>query len=232
MRVSAAEDGVAVGKIARELDIPAPTAHHLLETLTAEGLLAKSDRLYTLGPKVGVLSDAYSALATPPAYLRDPLERLADVSGETAYLSAWRDDDAVVLATVEGQHAVRVASLSPGFRGATYARAAGKVLLAFGRPEITERFLASHMLERRTPSTITSKSALLRELDEIRGRGYGFDREEFSEGAIGVAAPVLESGVAIAAYALTAPVARFHEREGEYVAAVLDATRSAQTRIS
>jgi DNA-binding IclR family transcriptional regulator len=46
----------------------------------------------------------------------------------------------------------------------------------------------------------------------------------------GVSAPVIEHGVAIAAYTVSAPTERFDARRDELVAAVLDAARAAVKR--
>jgi DNA-binding IclR family transcriptional regulator len=45
-------------------------------------------------------------------------------------------------------------------------------------------------LPRFTDNTLTSKSDLLRELDNVRRRGYAFDNEECEKGARCVAVPV------------------------------------------
>jgi DNA-binding IclR family transcriptional regulator len=229
MLVAETRGGATTSELARALEMPVPTTYHLLETLVLEGLLAKSEKRFVLGPGVASLSDAYSSMS-PPDYLVEPLVKLAESSEETAYLSAWRNGEAVVLMTVDGRHAVRVASLRAGFHGFAHARAAGKVLLAFGRDDNRERFLASNELAERTPTTITSKKELEAELARVRERGHAFDREEFSLGAIGVAAPVIEGEFAIAAYALTAPAERFRESEDVYVDAVLTAAGSVNVR--
>ena len=122
-------------QIADELDVPLPTVFHLLSTLTDVGLLDKlDDRRYQLGPKVGLLAEAFAAQVSAPEHLLTRLREMADRTGETAYLSAWRRGDAVLLSIVEGRRAVRVSGLHLGYSGATHARASGKVLLAFGGP--------------------------------------------------------------------------------------------------
>jgi DNA-binding IclR family transcriptional regulator len=214
-------------EVADALGMPVATTYHLLDTLVAEGMLAKdSRRLYHLGPGIGALAAAFQRRTAPPPYLLGPLRQLADATRETAYLSALQGDDVVILHAIEGSHAVLVRSLAPGFRGHAHARASGKVFLAH-RPELLERLLDRGPLPALTPSTITDEAALREELAVVRTRGYALDREEFTPGVCGVAAPVLQGGDVIAAYTVSAPTARLDERRDEVVAAVLAAAGAA-----
>ena len=210
--------------------LPLPTAYHLLDTLVAEGMLSKdARRCYHAGPRLGLLVDAYTRRSAQPEHLTAPLRRLAELTGETTYLSGFRDGDVTVLASVEGNQAVRVSGLHVGFRGFAHARASGKVLLALAPPDLLERYLetaaraahAEHHRRDRGPA---------RRAREIAAAGYAFDRDEWVEGVSGVSAPVIEHDVAIAAYTVSAPTERFDARRDELVAAVLDAARAAVKR--
>lgn len=223
-------EGVSGRAIAEALGMPTATAHHLLETLVDEGMLAKdSHRAYSLGSRVGALADAFQRRTAPPEFLMAPLRRLGDETGETAYLSGWQGDEAVVLATVEGRHAVRVTSLHSGYAGHNHARASGKTLLAFARAGVLEHYLGRHELEALTPHTITDLAALHAELERTRARGYAVDEEEFTAGVSCVAAPVLDGGIAIAAYTVAAPTARFEERRDELIAVTCRIAAQAST---
>jgi DNA-binding IclR family transcriptional regulator len=60
-----------------------------------------------------------------------------------------------------------------------------------------------------TENTITEKSELLEELEEIRERGYATDIEERTEGLCCVAAPVLLHNEVLGAISVSAPISRF-----------------------
>lgn len=223
-------EGLTARAIAGALGMPVATTHHLLETLVDEGMLAKdSHRAYSLGSRVGALADAFQRRTAPPEFLMAPLRRLGDETGETAYLSGWQGDEAVVLGTVEGRHAVRVTSLHSGYTGHNHARASGKTLLAFARPGVVERYLDRHELDPLTPNTITDPAALRAELERTRARGYAVDEEEFTAGVSCVAAPVLDGGIAIAAYTVAAPTLRFQERHEELIATTCRIAAGAST---
>ena len=101
------------------------------------------------------------ANTVPERYLK-ALNYLADTTGETAYLSAWRRGEIVVLATVEGSQAVRVVGLTAGYSENIHARASGKLLLAYSPEETREQTVKSLVLRRLTDATITSRAALRR----------------------------------------------------------------------
>jgi IclR family acetate operon transcriptional repressor len=212
--------GVRAGEIAASLEIPLPTAYHLLSTLTDEGLLTKTDdRRYQLGPKVGLLADAFAAQMSAPELLVGRLRELADRTGETAYLSAWRRGDAVLLSIIDGRRAVRVTGLHLGYSGLAHARASGKVLLAFGRQGTLEEYLRRDSMEVRTKRTVADARALEDEIARTRTAGYAIDEEEFAEGVSCVAAPVGDGSMAIG---ISAPAERFRALRSELIAAVLE----------
>lgn len=221
-------DGASAKEAARALDVSVPTAYHLLNTLHDAGLLARdSRRRYVLGPRIAVLADALRRETEAPEYLVAPLRRLAADTGETAYLTAWRDGRIHALASLEGASAVRVVGVERGPYRHPHARATGKLLLAFARPELRRSELGAGPLEALTEHTITDRAELETQLATIRERGWAEDREEFAEGVGCISAPAMLDGVAIAAYTVSAPVERFERRRGELLEAVQRAARLA-----
>ncbi len=228
MHIAAADEGISAKHLADALGFPIATTYHLLNTLQAERMVSKdSDRRYHLGSMVGALADAFQRRPGPPEWLLGPLRALAASTGETAYLSGWHHDEATVLATVEGSHAVRVHGLHTGFAGSAHARASGKVFLAFSDPGQLERYVVNHPLEALTPNTITSVPALSAELFRIVDRGYAVDLEEFTIGVRCVSAPVLGVGTARYAYTVSVPSDRFDRNRSSLIEAVVGAASEA-----
>ena len=115
LELVAGNGGMRASQIATRLDVPLPTVFHLLSTLTDVGLLDKlDDRRYQLGPMIGLLAEAFAAQVSAPEHLHARLQEMAERTGETAYLSAWRRGDATLLSIVEGRRAVRVSGLHLG----------------------------------------------------------------------------------------------------------------------
>lgn len=214
MAVASSDEGLKVKVLADRFDLSTPTTYHLVNTLVSEGLLVKDERRrYLLGPGASVISDAYSRLnLVPDRYLRG-LNALAEETGETAYLSAWRNGAISVLASLDGSHAVRVAGLTTGYSEDIHARASGKLLLAFAPEDLREAVLASATLRKVTPYTITTRAALRREFKKIRETDLAYDREEFSVGVVCVSAPIRENGAIVACFTLSCPAERYAATE-------------------
>lgn len=226
--VARRSDGASATEAAKALGLAVPTAHHLLSTLCDEGLLARdSRRRYVLGPRVAVLAEAFLRDGAVPEYLLDPLRGLAEETGESAYLTAWRDGEIHALHGIEGGAAVRVGSVERGPYRFPHARATGKLLLAFARPELRRAVLGDGPLERVTPNTIVDRAELEAELAAIREQGFAEDREQFTEGVSCISAPALVDGVAVAAFTVSAPADRFERSRDALRAAVQRAAGAA-----
>ena len=86
-----------------------------------------------------------------------------------------------------------------------YASALGRAILAYSQPEVIETALAGP-LPRRTPRTLTSRVAIMRELTAVPERGWAVDREEGNIGVSCVAAPIFGPlGDVAAALSVTGP---------------------------
>lgn len=226
--VANSQEPVSAKSLSTIMGTPLPTTYHLLNTLVAEGALVKGDdRAFRLGPRVGMLGDAYLEQGEPTAGLQGPLRRLASTTGETAYLSVWRHGDIEVVATAEGSHAVRVAQLQRGSYGHAHARASGKLLLAYARPGLREQYLREHAFDARTENTITDVAELNADFERIRLRGYSTDLEEFAQDVSCVAAPIIVAERIIGAYTVSSPTSRFDDEIDNLVKAVLAACHEA-----
>lgn len=228
MAIASSGEGMTVKQVADRIELSTPTAYHLLNTLVHEGMLFKDERRrYLLGPGASVISDAYNKQNLVPDRYIKALHALAAESGETAYLSAWRNGAISVLATVEGSHAVRVAGLTTGYSDNVHARASGKLLLAFAPESVRESVLAQTPLLPVTPNTIVSRERLERELALIRSTGVAYDRQEFREGVDCVSVPIHESGTVVACFTLSCPADRFASGEADIVATLKMAAEAA-----
>jgi IclR family transcriptional regulator, acetate operon repressor len=227
MLIASGATGGTAKELARAAGIATPTTHHLLSTLVHERMLAKeSTARYVLGTKVAVLADALERAVTTPEYLLEPLRQLAATTGETSYVCSWRGGDIRVQASIEGHHPVRV-SLPPAPYTDAHARATGKLLLAMTSEEARRGYLAAHPLRALTPRTITDPTRLEAEFEQIRGNGYAVDEEQFQPGVSCVAAPVIDEGVAVAAYSISVPSPRFAEGKLRLIDAVLSVAQAA-----
>jgi len=203
-----ANTDVGVIELARALDLHASTTHRILRALVAANYVvqnAQTER-YRLGPAAFLLGRAAErTLGFDEAM--PLLEKLAGVTEESVNLVIRDGDEGLVVLRVESEHPLRF--IQPvGARIPLYCSSTGKVLLAFGG-DLHEEVARLGEMQRLTPRTITSPRDLLRELEEIRDRGYGVNRGERIPGVYGVAAPVLTTdGIATTALAVQGPEIR------------------------
>jgi IclR family acetate operon transcriptional repressor len=215
--------GATAKEIAASQGLALPTAYHLLNTLVDEGLLAKDvHRRYILGRSCAILAQAYLRGKAVPESLLAVLRDLARRTGETSYLADWGEHEIRVLASVEGSRMLRVAEVGSGVYEHAHARANGKVLLAYARPEIRDAYLRAHPLVPVTKNTICDRKALDRELERILDRGYAYDEQEFAVGVACVAAPLLQNGQLIAALGLSVPADRMEKDRAELTKTLLE----------
>ena len=199
-------------ELAQLTQTPLPSTYHLLRVLVDLGALVKLDREgYRLGPAIGALSDSYLEQGEPLRVLEPAVRELAKITNETSYMTAWRNGKIEVVVTVSSSRPVRVAPLAHGSQNFAHARASGKIMLAYARPNLREEYLYSNPLDSITPHTIDNAGALEKELHEILQKGYATDLEEFALDVSCLSVPVLASGHLIAALTVSAPTSRFNK---------------------
>ncbi|MDI3406414.1 IclR family transcriptional regulator [Streptomyces cavernicola] len=199
--------GATVTALGKAVGMSRPTAFRLLLSLEQTGLVDRIDNNYVLGwelARLGRYADPYSGVAQRAQPL---LQELADRLNESVTLSVATPDDGLeLIAEAYGSHVV--GATNQGMRGQRYplhASSTGKVLLAeLGRERVTA--LLPEKLEAFTGQTITDRTQLLRELDQVREQGYGIIDNELEEGLLSLSRPVRDpAGELIAILTVNGP---------------------------
>ncbi|MGC8469083.1 MAG: IclR family transcriptional regulator [Acetobacteraceae bacterium] len=205
-----AADGATLTDLARQVGLPASTAHRLLTTLEQERYLRFDplSRLWSVGVQAFVAGSAYARSRGLVALARPHLRRLMEASEETVNLAADEEGVAVYLAQVECRQMMR-AFTRPGSRVPLHCSGVGKALLAHASETHLARILHRHGMARLTVKTLTTPAALKQALAEARAQGYAVDDEEHALGLRCIAAPIFdEEGAAIAAVSASGPMVR------------------------
>lgn len=101
----------------------------------------------------------------------------------------------------------------------------GKLLLLNYSEEQLDQLIARKGLHRYTEHTITTKAALLAELEQVRRQGYALDNEENEIGSRCMACPIRDySGDIAAGISITGPVTRLTRERIDYYLPILSAT--------
>ncbi|MGH2616290.1 MAG: IclR family transcriptional regulator, partial [Thermomicrobiales bacterium] len=159
--------GLAISDLAGRLGLNVSTAHHLLATLKARGLVAQDERtkIYRIGSRLIALvsrfllgTDLYPAAVAA-------VEELRDVSGEMSYLSVFQNGEVNVMISLTGSRPVQARRMHRPGQSNIHSTASGKLLLAYQPREQAAALLAAVDRSPFTPHTITDLDALLTELD-------------------------------------------------------------------
>ena len=201
---------VRLSEASEHLGVAHSTAHRLLAMLAYHGFVRQEQdsRTYVTGPALMEIGLAAVSQLDIRRHARPALERLAGSLGETVHLAVLEGANVRYLDAVESSRALRVAART-GEASAANCTASGKALLAaLPEAEVSAMF-ADTALPRLTPRSITSRSALLAELRQVRKDGCAVNREESEEGVASVAVAVRGPRQAkAAALTVSAPVSR------------------------
>jgi DNA-binding IclR family transcriptional regulator len=206
-------------QVADVLRVDARTARRLLNRLTDEGWLVRSEgrvRTYTLSLRVVALAAHFAERAPLTTAALSIVRSLHERTGGVAHLAvpSYRSVLCLVHRADRSQSRPHMRELIPA-----HATAGGKVLLAH-RAAWRESVLELP-LERLTERTIIDADAIRSECEATLAQGFAFEDEEYRDGLQAVAAPVPDAaGDVMAAIALSGPTElNVAARVGEVTAA-------------
>ena len=232
-----AEAGVPVTptEVNQNLGLPKPTIHRLFTTLETEGFIQREidGRGYSPGRRLRVMSaSALSSLRIRTARTA-VLTQLAEKIGETCNIALPDRDEMVYIDRVETKWPLRI-QLPIGSRVPFYSTASGKLYLSTLDDKHLTSYARTTEYVANTPSTITSPSDLIEEIERIRGQGFSTDNQEFMQEMIAVAVPIKEgTGRLVSTLSFHAPIQRLPLIEAvKYVGVLNEAADELSTLIS
>ena len=211
---------LSLSDIARAIGAPVSSCFGLVKTLENRGYLYSVGARRAFYPTRKMLENVRRIAAHDPLadIARPVLEELSVRSGETVLFARRAGDSVVYVDVIESGHKIRYAAQA-GESFPIHCSATGKAILA-SLPEAERRALLGRLkLERITPSTITRKPALLKELAESTERGWFVNRGEHVEDVMAVAVPVQVQGE-ICAIGVAGPIQRLDTRIDKHLKAL------------
>jgi IclR family transcriptional regulator, KDG regulon repressor len=204
------EGEIGLTELAQKTKLNVCTARRFCSTLVKRGYLYQKKRRgdYSLGLKLLQYGNYASSEVTIRNLAYPFLLKLRDQISETVTLSILvgiHTRGIVIIPPKQMLKAIpEVESTSP-----LYCTASGKLYLANMKKEVLENTLSNTEFHKYTENTITDKTKLKKELNEIRRSGVAFDNEEFVDGIRSAAAPITgKNGEIIAAIAFISPSVR------------------------
>jgi IclR family transcriptional regulator, acetate operon repressor len=202
--VVVANEPVSFGELLAASGLAKSTVSRLLVALARNGLLLRDESgAFVPGDLFVRYAGRHGDGRDLVAAARPFLDLLGERTGETINLGVTRRGFVEQVAQVDSKYMIGGTNWL-GRPVPLHCAALGKVLLAYGAAE-----LPSGRLERCAPKTVTSRSRLAADLDQVRRRGYSVADEELEPGLVAVAAPVYrDTNRVVAALSVSGPALR------------------------
>jgi IclR family transcriptional regulator, KDG regulon repressor len=203
-------EGIGLADLSKQVGLHNSTTFHLAKTLVSLGYVRqeKESKRYRVGRPLFALAASCLDEIEMVNVATPILEDLSRQTGESSHFAVRMGDAVVVIARTSGPGAFQLTDRVGVVRPA-HCTALGKVILASLAPEQLRRFLERVELTPSTEKSITELPALLREIEETRRSGIGFDDGEFNLEVRCVAVPVKDfTGRLVGALGISGPVWR------------------------
>lgn len=197
-------------EVNKNLGLPKQTIHRIFATLEESGFLQREmdGRHYSPGSRIRTMSLGIMSSVRTRAARLSVMQALSKEIGETINLVIPDRHTMVYLDRVETNWPLRI-EFSIGTHVPFHCTASGKLYLSSLPSSLLIPILKTQELERKTTNTITEPNALCLELEKIRLNGYATDNEEFVDGMIAIATPIIDSNDRmVASLAFHAPTPR------------------------
>jgi IclR family transcriptional regulator, pca regulon regulatory protein len=181
-------------------------ARRYLLTLTHLGYLASDGKLFWLTPRVLQLSQAYLASSRLVRVAQPFVQRVAQGTGENAFLSVAEGDSVVYIAQQRSAASQRPQNVgyALGMLVPAHITAAGMMLLASRPSDDLEEWLASIQLKTLTAHSVTDRDQLSKQLLQTQRQDFAVSEQQLELNFRGIAVPVRNlKGEVIAALSVT-----------------------------
>ena len=211
LRLLAADSsgGLTFSELVARAGLPRTTVHRIRYALEEEGFVcaeAATGRLH-LGP--GLLQLAVASRRDLPSVVGPYLEGLSRELNETVDLGVLDGMNVLFIAQHPAPQRSLMVVSRVGARFPAFCTANGKVLLAQLPLDELRRRLPKR-LETPAQHRLVNRESLLKELDEVRRTGLGYDREEHRSGICSAGVVITDLDGGAASISVPMPAARFY----------------------
>lgn len=217
MLASSNKGMLSVPEMAAENKIPRASAYRIAKNLESLGLLEYDPevRSYKLGTKILEIASGFRK-RNSLIQIADPhMAHLRNLTSETVSLHVPIGADRVCIHERSSPHFLKW-SVPPGTREPLYPGASGKCILAYMHPDRLSAILDDGILETERVKGPIDLNNFIDELEATRNSGYCLSIEEVHEGAVAIAAPLLNrDGYSIGCITLSLPTTRWSDEKLE-----------------
>jgi DNA-binding IclR family transcriptional regulator len=228
--IAQSDEELGATEISEGVGYGVSATYHLLNTLKECNYIKQDEKTkkYRLGLKLWQLGLKAFKENDIAVDLKKYLVELKEDTGETSNLTVLDKKSIVYIAQEESDKMIKMFT-KIGATAPLHCTASGKIFLAYMDKSKREDILKDYDLTKFTENTIDNREDLLKELEEIKNRGYGFDIEERDEDVSCVAVPIFDSAKGVlASISISGPHTRFTEENKEkWIPIILDIAQRA-----
>lgn len=227
------EGRLTVSETAERLGIARSTAHRLLSMLVYRDFAVQDEsRVYHAGPVLELAAHSPSEVSRLRAAALPHLHHVVDLHGESVNLITRSGDTARFVASVEGEHPLRIGTRE-GMVFPVHQVSGGLVLLAdLSDAELDDLYAPERFRDR--PADRPDLEALRGDLIHVRRQGFAVNDGRSERGVVAIGRPVHRADGSVAAgVALSMPGTRYDPRRLEaYVATLGHAVAAIEASLS
>ncbi len=185
------EQGLRFVQIAELAGLERPTAHRVLKALSKEGMVERdpTTKRYLLGPLIFELGLAAAPHFNLSELSAPSLQRLAQRTGDTAFLFIRRSMDAVCVSRIQGNYPIQTPVVPIGGRQPLGVNAGGLALLLGLEQDDAQEIIKANAPRLEAYEDLDADE-LLRSLQESRALGYAVIGEKAVPGVTAIGLPI------------------------------------------
>ncbi|TXI79259.1 MULTISPECIES: IclR family transcriptional regulator [unclassified Cupriavidus] len=217
---------MSVSVLAKATGMPLSSCHGLVKTLESRGYLmeSKTQGGYYMTRLLGHLARSIEEFDPLPDWVVPQLADMRDKCAETVVLAKLVGNHATYVEVLESEQSIRFI-VRVGDTRPLHASAVGKALLGAMPPEEREAMLAEVQFVKRGRKSITTRAALLKDLETSRARGWYMSSGEYFDDVSAVA-DAMRVGKEYYAVAIAGPSSRIEPALDRYAKLVTAFTRN------
>lgn len=205
------EEPMRLIDIANQLKFNTSTTLRFLNSLEQNGYIYKNRETlrYQMTYKICGLANQVNTNTSVIEIASNPVKQLSMLLGECVCLAVEQDYTIVYVYVADGPGRMLRTTQRIGTQAPMHCTGVGKVILSEFPESKIDDIIQLKGLTKYTEHTLTTKEALMEELQVIRRRGYAYDNQECELGARCIAFPLRDyTNKIIACLSVTGPLGR------------------------
>lgn len=193
--ISKNSQGLRISEISNQLNISKSTVHGITAAMEEQGIIIRDSvsKKYNIGLTLLELGKTAYERIDFKNIARPVMEDLMEQCQESVFIGVQNSDRVMVVDIVESRKDLKITS-PVGTGLPLSAGATGKLFLSMMEKKDLEKYLHANPLVRYTANTIVDQEQYLRELENVKTKGFACDDEEYISGVRAVAAPIKKYG--------------------------------------